>query len=200
MRTVGSQRTDPATREPGASARDGRRARGELRRAEIIAATLTVVERDGAGRVTHRTVAREAGVTASSAIYYFATLDDLLVAALTTVAEDYARQIQEICESGEDEIDGIAHLIADAGGVGRGRALAERELTLLAARRPALRPIARKWREMVADAARRHTDNPLSIQALVAATDGICARILLDEEPITVDEVRALLHHTLRSN
>ena len=38
---------------------DGRRARGERRREEIIAATLRVVERDGVAGVTHRAVARE---------------------------------------------------------------------------------------------------------------------------------------------
>ncbi|CAM00788.1 TetR family transcriptional regulator [Saccharopolyspora erythraea NRRL 2338] len=184
--------TEPAT------ATDGRRARGQRRRAELIAATLAVVERDGVAGVTHRAVAREAGCPASSAVYYFATLDELLVAALSAAAEDYARQLREIVDSGADGIDGIARLIADAGGPGRTRAVAERELTLLAARRPALRPIARHWREKVADAAAEHTDDARTIRTVVDVADGICARVLVGTEPVTFEEIRGALRHALR--
>ncbi|WP_216213343.1 TetR/AcrR family transcriptional regulator [Amycolatopsis aidingensis] len=177
---------------------DGRRARGERKRAAIIAATLRVVERDGVAGVSHRAVAREAGVAGSAAVYYFATLDDLLVAALTAAAEDYARQLREIIDGGGDEIDGLAELIVAAAGPGRSRALAERELTLLAARRPALRGVARHWRDMVADVARKHTTDPRTVEAAVAAADGLCARVLLDAEPLSVAQVADLLRHAMR--
>lgn len=176
---------------------DGRRRRGQERRERIIAATLAVVERDGVSGVTHRAVAEEAGVPASSAVYYFATLDDLLVAALSAAAEAYAVQLQEITGGGGDEIDGIARMIADAGGAGRRRALAERELTLMAARRPALAPLACHWRDRLAEAAGRRTADPVAIQAFVAAADGICARVLLDEQPMGAPEIRALLLRVL---
>ncbi|GAA3726004.1 DNA-binding transcriptional regulator YbjK [Spinactinospora alkalitolerans] len=176
---------------------DGRRARGERKRAEIIAAALRVVERDGVAGVTHRTVAREAAVSPSATNYHFATLDDLLVAALTEAVRDYADQLEALVDSGCDAIDGLAALTADAGGSGRGRALAERELTLLAARRPALRPVARHWRETVAGVARRHTHDQVRIQAMVAAADGVCARVLLDDEKVTAAEVRAVLRSAL---
>jgi DNA-binding transcriptional regulator YbjK len=172
---------------------DGRRARGERRRAEIIDATLRVVERDGAAGVTHRVVAREAGVPTSLTTYYFATLDDLLVAALTAVAHEYVRQLEAIIERGRDEIGGLAEIIAAAAGPGRTRALAERELSTLAARRPALRPIARLWRDTVAAIARRHTTDPLAVEAMVAAADGMCTAILLEGECPGVAKVRAVL-------
>lgn len=160
---------------------DGRRARGRRRREEIIAATLRVVERDGVAGVTHRTVAREADVPASSAVYYFATLDDLLVAALTAASDTYMDQLRNI---DGDPVEGLARIIADAGGPGRGRALAERELTLLAARRPALRPTSRRWREAVAEVAHRYTDDPSRVQQFVAIADGLCVRVLLSgDEP-----------------
>ncbi|GAB3511518.1 TetR/AcrR family transcriptional regulator [Amycolatopsis cihanbeyliensis] len=178
--------------------RDGRRARGERKRAAIIAATLRVVERDGVAGVSHRAVAREAGVAGSAAIYYFATLDDLLVAALTAAAEDYARQLREIIEGGGDGVDGLAQLITEAGGSGRSRALAEQELTLLAARRPALRAVATHWRDMVADVARGYTSDPVAVEATVAAADGLCARMLLGAESLTAAQVSALLRHALR--
>jgi DNA-binding transcriptional regulator YbjK len=179
------------------SQEDGRRLRGEARRQKLIAATLAVVEREGVAGVTHRSVAKEAGAPASSAIYYFATIDDLLLAALTAAAEEYSAQLEALIASGRDEIDGIAEMIADASGPGRQRALAERELTLQAARRPALRPIAKHWRSLVARAAGKHTKDPLTIQSVVVAADGICARALLEDQPISSDEVNALLRHVL---
>src|SRR5690606_42024681 len=62
---------------------DGRRARGAKRRAEIIDATRAGVTRDGAARVTHRTVAKQAGITTSLSPHYRATLDDPRLAALS---------------------------------------------------------------------------------------------------------------------
>ncbi|RZQ60164.1 TetR/AcrR family transcriptional regulator [Amycolatopsis suaedae] len=176
---------------------DGRRARGQRRRAEIIAATLRVVERDGAAGVTHRTVAREADVPTSLSVYYFATLDDLLVAALTTVADEYERKLRAILDAGGDPLTGLAELLAESAGEGRGRALAERELSTLAARRPALRPVARRWRDMVAEIGRGQTGDPLAVEALVAASDGLCAAILMGGERPDVERVRGVLARSL---
>lgn len=181
-------------REAPDAASDGRRARGVRRRAELIAATLRVVERDGAAGVTHRTVAREAGAPTSLATYYFATLDDLLVAALTDVSEHYERTLRQIIDRGHDELGELAGLIAAAAtGPGRGRALAERELSTLAARRPALRGLAHRWRQQVAEIGRLHTTDPTAVAALVAAVDGLCASVLLAETPPDRTRLRAVL-------
>ncbi|PZG30514.1 TetR family transcriptional regulator [Spongiactinospora gelatinilytica] len=162
---------------------DGRKARGNKRRAEIIEATLAVIQREGAAGVTHRTVAKEAGITVSLSTYYFATLDDLLVGALTSISESYTARIRHIIDEREDKLRGLAELVAESAGPGRDRALAERELSTLAARRPALRPVARRWRENVAELARHCTDSPEAVAALVATCDGLCAAILLDNVP-----------------
>ncbi|MFI9556465.1 TetR/AcrR family transcriptional regulator [Nonomuraea endophytica] len=179
---------------------DGRKARGERRRREIIEATLRVIEREGVAGVTHRSVAAEAGAPPSLALYYFATLDDLLVAALTAASGEYSRQLRAIIDDGRDGVDGLAQLISDAAGPGRARALAERELTMLATRRPALRPVAGLWRAAVAEVARLYTDDPILIRSLVAASDGICAGVLLDDNPVPYSEIRALLRHALGLN
>ncbi|MEV3987118.1 TetR family transcriptional regulator [Nonomuraea sp. NPDC049758] len=178
---------------------DGRRARGEKRRAEIIEATLAVVTRDGAAGVTHRTVAKQAGTTTSLSTYYFATLDDLLVAALTTVADAYTARIRDIIDTPGDKLSGLAHLIAESAGSGRERALAERELATLAARRPALRPVARRWRQNIAELATTLTDDPAAIAALVAASDGLCTAILLDNVPADPDHIQAVLQRAVRN-
>ncbi|GAA1905670.1 TetR family transcriptional regulator [Streptomyces sodiiphilus] len=176
---------------------DGRRARGERRRAEIIEATLAVVTRDGAAGVTHRTVAKQAGITTSLSTYYFATLDDLLVAALTTVADTYTARIREIIDAPGDKLAGLARLIAESGGPGRDRALAERELATLAARRPALRPVARRWRENIAELAAALTTDPDAVAALVATSDGLCTALLLGNAPADPDRIHAVLRHAL---
>ena len=189
----------PASSGPDAGApADGRRARGERRRAELIAATLRVVERDGAAGITHRTVAKEAGAPASLATYYFDTLDDLLVAALTDVCRYYERTLREVLDSGEDPVGGLARLLADSGtDRGRGRALAERELSTLAARRPALRGLARGWRALVAEIGRTRTDDATAVAALIAAADGICASVLLADSPPDAARIRPVLDHVL---
>ncbi|SFA76439.1 transcriptional regulator, TetR family [Amycolatopsis marina] len=178
---------------------DGRKLRGQRRRAEIIDATLAVVRRDGAAGVTHRTVAKEAGIPASLTLYYFATLDDLLVAALTSITDAYTEHIRRIIDSEEDKLRGLAQLIAESDGPGRERALAERELSTLAARRPALRPAAWRWREHVAELARTQTDDPDAVEALIALADGLCAAILLGERQADEDHIRTLLGNVLRS-
>ncbi|ALE73793.1 TetR family transcriptional regulator [Pseudonocardia sp. EC080610-09] len=177
---------------------DGRRARGDRRRTELIAATLRVVERDGAAGVTHRAVAREAEAPASLATYYFATLDDLLVAALTDVCRHYETVLESTLASGEDPLTGLARLLSESGTeTGRGRALAERELSTLAARRPALRGLAHGWRRKVADIARTRTDDPTAVAALIAAADGLCASVLLADDLPDVDHLRGVLVHAL---
>ncbi|HEX8867241.1 MAG TPA: TetR family transcriptional regulator, partial [Lentzea sp.] len=49
---------------------DGRKARGEKKRRAIVEATLRVIEREGISGVTHRSVAREAGVPTTAPTYY----------------------------------------------------------------------------------------------------------------------------------
>lgn len=176
---------------------DGRTLRGQRRRAQIIEATLAVVRRDGASGVTHRTVAKEAGITTSLTLYYFATLDDLLVAALTSVTDAYTHRIRRLIDTEDDPLDGLAHLIAESAGPGRERALAERELSTLAARRPALRPAARRWRDNVAELARTQTDDPDAVEAVVALSDGLCTAILLDDREADPDHIRSVLRRAL---
>lgn len=176
---------------------DGRKARGSRRRADIIDATLAVITRDGAAGVTHRTVAKQAGITTSLSTYYFATLDDLLVAALSTVADTYTERIRAIMDGPGDKLRGLAELIVESAGPGREWALAERELSTLAARRPALAPVALRWRTDVAELAATLTDDPDSIAAVVAATDGLCTALLLDNAPADPDFVHRILSRAL---
>ena len=56
--------------------------KGAARRDALLEAVIRLLESDGPSAVTHRAVAREAGVPLAAATYYFASIDDLLVTAM----------------------------------------------------------------------------------------------------------------------
>lgn len=158
---------------------DKRLVRGERRRAELIEATLQVIERVGVGGVSHRAVAKLAGVSPSAAIHHFATLDDLLVAAVISANEESVRAVSAV-----EDVAGLAELLAEQIVEHRTRFVALYELYLLAARRPALRPEAHRWIASVEEAARRLGADATGARALTAALDGFGLQALVtDEEP-----------------
>ncbi|MDQ3405742.1 MAG: TetR family transcriptional regulator [Actinomycetota bacterium] len=178
---------------------DGRKAKGERRRQELIEATLRVVAREGVAGVSHRTVAREADMPATAAAYYFHGIDDLLTAALTRSMNDDAERMRQLAVDADGGADGVrelavrmAEVVADPGPL-----LAEFELYLLAAREPRLRPSTHYWMDAVAEFARRYTDDPLRVQVLVALVDGLLLQGLLRDRPPTADQFEAVLNSAL---
>jgi TetR/AcrR family transcriptional regulator, regulator of biofilm formation and stress response len=177
---------------------DGRVERGRRRRAELVEAALRVVERDGVAAVTHRSVAREAGVAATAGTYHFPTVDDLLIAVLTAGAERFAAEARERT-AGCAAVGDLAEWTAEQLREHRGRTLAEYELYLLAARRPALRPAARLWLGVLADVLGRWCDDPAAVTATLAACDGLLLQGLIADAPPAAAEIEAVLRRTLRS-
>ncbi|WP_231644904.1 MULTISPECIES: TetR/AcrR family transcriptional regulator [Sciscionella] len=180
---------------------DGRKVRGEKRRAEIIEATLRVIERDGVAGVTHRTVASEAGIPTASTTYHFATLDELLIATLLTGAKDMATEvywmIDHVRSHGRRAAAEIAALIAHALGPQRGRTMAEYELYLLAARRPSLRPAARRWLDVLTSMVRH--DDEVAFRVFLAAIDGLLIQGLIDDESPRAADLEPVIAALLRS-
>ncbi|MFF9766698.1 TetR/AcrR family transcriptional regulator [Streptomyces sp. NPDC014636] len=150
------------------------------RRQRITEAAIRVVGRDGIAGLSHRTVAAEADVPLGSTTYHFATLEELLVAALRQANEGFGRVLAELLPD-----DGRGDLAADLaralgewlGGDRTGVEL-EYELYLAALRRPALRPVAAEWTDQAAALLARRTD-PVTARALLALMDGICLQVLL---------------------
>jgi TetR/AcrR family transcriptional regulator, regulator of biofilm formation and stress response len=167
---------------------DQRLVRGERRRAQLIEATLTVVEREGVGGVSHRSVARVAGVSPSAALHHFATLDDLLVAALISANEHSIEAVAAV-----EDIAGLADLLAEQIVDYRTRFVAVYELYLLAARRPALRTEANRWIASVEDAARHLGADETGARALCATLDGLGLQALLSDEVPDRDRVTSIL-------
>ncbi|MFE7397892.1 TetR/AcrR family transcriptional regulator [Streptomyces sp. NPDC057557] len=151
------------------------------RRGRIIDAAIRVVGAKGIAGLSHRSVAAEADVPLGSTTYHFASLDELLIAALRRSNENFAELMREcgaLADPAADLAGELAGLLGEYFSGGRGRAELEYELYLAALRRPALRPVAAEWTDGTAELLSRRTD-PATARALIALMDGICLQVLL---------------------
>ncbi|MER6559867.1 TetR family transcriptional regulator [Streptomyces sp. NPDC001027] len=169
------------------------------RRQRIIDAAIRVVGAKGLAGLSHRSVAAEADVPLGSTTYHFATLDELMTAALRQASEGFAKAVAArggLTDARVDlptELAGLlgAWLAGDRTGVEL-----EYELYLAALRRPALRPVAAEWAEDLAALLARRTD-PRTARALVALMDGICLQVLLTDAPYDEEYTREALARLL---
>ncbi|MET4646806.1 TetR/AcrR family transcriptional regulator [Streptomyces sp. NPDC058232] len=151
------------------------------RRGRIIDAAIRVVGAKGIAGLSHRSVAAEADVPLGSTTYHFASLDELLIAALRRSNENFARAMREseaLLAPDADLAEELARLLGEWFSGGRGRPELEYELYLAALRRPALRPVAAEWTDGTAELLARRTDLATA-RALTALMDGICLQVLL---------------------
>ncbi|MFB7087589.1 TetR/AcrR family transcriptional regulator [Streptomyces sp. NPDC056296] len=165
------------------------------RRQRIIDAAIRVVGRKGIAGLSHRTVAAEADVPLGSTTYHFATLDELLVAALRQANEGFAKVVAAhpgLADPDADLAGELARVLGEWLGGDRTGVELEYELYLAALRRPALRPVAAEWAEGVADLLAHRTD-PLTARALVALMDGVCLQVLLTDTPYDEEYTREVL-------
>ncbi|MFF5855376.1 TetR/AcrR family transcriptional regulator [Streptomyces sp. NPDC012751] len=158
------------------------------RRRRIIDAAIRVVGRDGIAGLSHRTVAAEADVPLGFTTYHFATLEELLVAALRQANENFGGVLAEVLP--DDGRGDLAADLARALGQWRGgeRTGVELEYELYPPRCAAPRPVAAEWTERAAALLARRTD-PVMARALLALPDGICLQVLPTGG--SYDEVRA---------
>ncbi len=168
---------------------DGRKARGEARRRQLVQATLEVIERDGLAGLTHRAVAEQAGVPLASASYHFSGIDELAMHALDQVTDEMAEALQT---EGDDSLTRLAELLAEEVEHRRGVWIASYELYLLAMRRPPLRARALAWLDVITDTFAPDLTGPHR-QAFQASVEGVCLHTLLREEPYSASEIETLL-------
>ena len=158
------------TVSPDGAEPDGRRRRGLRRRAALIEAALQVVARDGAGAVTHASVAAAAGLPRSAVSHHFASIEDLLAAALSSGTEQLAAAVPR--PDAEGGLAWFATALVDYFEADPGRVAAGYELYLLAARRPHLRPAVARWTDLLAELAARHTTDPDAARVWATTVDG----------------------------
>lgn len=148
---------------------DGRLRKGAVRRRALLDATLRLIGRAGVAAVTQRAVAAEAELPPSAVLYYFASVDKLLVTALREVNDRYVDDLRTV-----GSLDALAGLIADYATQDRWRTIAEYDLYLLAARRPDLRDELERWDRALDELARRLA--PDRAELLAAAVNGLYLR------------------------
>ncbi|MEV1292705.1 TetR family transcriptional regulator [Pseudonocardia sp. NPDC049635] len=154
---------------------DGRRRKGERRRRALLDATLRLVGEHGAAALTQRSVAAEAGVPPSAVLYYFSSVDELLVAALTTVNDRYVDRL-----AGVGTVAELVDVLDEWSRSDRSLTVAEYELLLLAVRRPDLAPQLRRWDDALEATARRLLPAaPERRPLLVACVNGLCLAAVL---------------------
>jgi AcrR family transcriptional regulator len=120
--------------------------RSRQRRDELLAATIELFAEGGSRAVTHRAVARRAGLPPATTTYYFASIQDLLREALAAHIQQWTSDLADLTEldagpplSLDDATTLVSHVFAQ-----RGPEVAGRELSiyLAATRDPALRDAA----------------------------------------------------------
>ncbi|WP_069884466.1 TetR/AcrR family transcriptional regulator [Streptomyces luteocolor] len=171
------------------------------RRQRIIDAAIRVVGAKGIAGLSHRSAAAEADVPLGSTTYHFATLDELLVAALRQANEGFAKAMAASGAFDDPRADlaaELARLLGQWFAAGRAGAELEYELYLAAVRRPALRPVAVEWCEGVTGLLVRRTD-PDTARALIALMDGICLQVLLTGVEYDEAHAREMLGRILAS-
>ncbi|MDT9696011.1 TetR family transcriptional regulator [Streptomyces sp. P17] len=169
------------------------------RRQRIIDAAIRVVGAKGLAGLTHRSVAAEADVPLGSTTYHFATLDELMVAALRQANEGFAKVVAArggLTDPAADLADELAGWIGEWLAGDRTGVELECELYLAALRRPALRPVAAEWATDLAELLGRRTD-PVTARALVALMDGICLQVLLTGVPYDEEYAREMLRRVI---
>jgi DNA-binding transcriptional regulator YbjK len=164
------------------------------RRQRIIDAAIGVVARRGIAALSHRSVAAAADVPLGSTTYHFATLDDLLVAALRQLNGEwlagFARWVDSL-DPAAPLADEVTRLVEETLTGDRSRVELEYELYLAALRHEAVRPIAAECLDaMVRLLSGRIGDVPTA-RAVVAFTDGLLLQHLLTGLPFERAAVRA---------
>lgn len=120
--------------------------RSRLRRDELLAATIELFAEGGSRAVTHRAVAKRAGLPPATTTYYFASIDDLLREALADHIRQWTSDLTALIGldiGGTFDLDDVTDLV---GRVFRERgpevAAVELSIYLAATKDPALRDSA----------------------------------------------------------
>ena len=118
----------------------------------MLEAALLIVGEEGCAALTHRRVAQRAGVSLSATTYYFRSKDDILEQALLLSADRELGELAAIHELFDPAVMTLEKwaarlarvLAAETRGRRRTMLLAQFEMDLYAARRPALRKAVRE--------------------------------------------------------
>jgi TetR/AcrR family transcriptional regulator, regulator of biofilm formation and stress response len=184
--------------------------RGEARRGHIVEAALAVIADRGPDGLTHRRVAAEAGLPLAATTYWFASKEELVLAAFEFAADrDLARLAERRAAAGSWTRETIAgelartiheHLVEN-----RSLVVLDCCLWVEALRRPELRAVEERWAagylEFYVELLRQIDPATTLDEARIvsAAVDGLFTRELTCEPPQSPRRIAALLERLFRA-
>lgn len=169
------------------------------RREQIVVAAAELLC-TGDGKLTHRKVAEHAGVPLGSTTYYFASLDDLVAAALQALAERVEADLAESAEllaASDGTPESVARLFHDYLTDGD-RVRTEIALYLAAVTRPELAPLSHRWFTGLVDVLATLTDRRTAT-VMAVFVDGACMHAALQDEPLDLSLVEDLTRSLMLS-
>src|SRR5699024_9329716 len=166
----------------------------EGRRRTMVEAVVQEMTGLGLGALTRRRVAERAQVPLGATTYYFATLDDLRVAALEAIAARTEEDLEEIsaaiaaCGGAPETIaEQLCLYLAD-----RDRVLGENVLYFVGVHEPDLRPLSRRLVHGTPGSLSPRT-SPGAAPATAADTDGAVLYALLTDVRLNPAELSAAI-------
>jgi AcrR family transcriptional regulator len=175
-----------------------------VRRPELLAAAAAVIRRRGLENARIADVADEAGTSAPSVLYYFATKAELLKEALTSAEERFYEELEIELAGIEDARGRLIRIVQYGAGEGDYDAALWMELWARALRDPELAAtraeLDGRWRRTIAAVVRYGqgrgefgSADPEGFAVLLASLlDGLAVQIALKDMEVTPDRVREL--------
>ncbi len=175
-----------------------------VRRPELLAAAASVIRERGLENARVADVAHEAGTSAPSVLYYFASKAELLKEALTSAEERFYEDLAVELEGIESARDRMLRIVATGAGEGDYDAALWMELWPRALRDPELAAtraeLDGRWRRTISEVVRYGQErgefgaaDPEAFAVLLACLlDGLAVQIALGDAEVTPERVQAL--------
>jgi AcrR family transcriptional regulator len=189
----------------------GRRRRADVRREEILDATLAVVVRDGLAAVRVGDVAEVLGVSSGLVFYHFGTKDALVAEAFGYAVERDLAGLAEAVQGEHEPVERLRRVLELYGPTGTASgwllwidawALAQHQAEI----RRTLHRLDRRWtealREVVDDGVARGSfscaDPAATVARVSALLDGLSVAVLV-YRTVTLEELRRWVAHAVAS-
>jgi AcrR family transcriptional regulator len=175
-----------------------------VRRPELLAAAASVIRQRGLEHARVADIAEEAGTSAPSVLYYFASKAALLKEALTSAEERFYEDLALELEDIASARDRMVRIVASSAGEGDYDASLWMELWARALRDPDLAAtraeLDGRWRRTIAEVVRYGQErgefgaaDPEEFAVLLASLlDGLSVQVALRDKEVTPDRVREL--------
>ena len=144
-----------------------------------------VIAERGVARTTHRAIAERAGIPLGSVTYHFASLDDILWAAFSQVADRVSHRFELTMSTsaGRDPREGVTSIITEFVTEHRDDLLLSLELYVLAARDVRYRQLMERWQHTARGIFAVHFD-ATTARMVDALLEGLILHAALSTEPV----------------